>query len=88
MYRDSELFIAIAIIELAALFVLFQYTPRLSLRIAGGFVVAFTAALARNVYYGPGVNRETITMALIHSATVTVIFALLFLGTWKRRRDQ
>lgn len=81
-----ELFIAIAIFELAAIFVLFQYTQRLWPRIAGAFLVAFTAAIARNEYYGRGINREAVTMALIHSVTVTVLFTLIFLIRWKRRK--
>lgn len=84
MPRDPELFIAIAIFELAALFVLFQYTSRLWPRIAGA-AVTFTAAIARNVYYGPGVTRQTVTMAIIHAATVTVILTAVFLIRWKRR---
>jgi hypothetical protein len=88
MPRDPELFVAIAIFELAALFVLFQYTPRLWPRVAGAFAIAFIAAIARNVYYGRGINRESITMAFIHSAFVTVLFTFIFLIRWRRRRDQ
>jgi hypothetical protein len=86
MPRDAELFIAIAIFELTALFVLFQYTSRRWPRIAGAFAVAFTAAIVRNVYYGPGINRETVAMSVIHAATVTVLFTLVFLIKWKLRK--
>jgi hypothetical protein len=88
MPRDPELFIAIAIFELAAIFALFQYTLRFWLRVAGAFLTAVIAAIARNIYYGTGVNRETTTMSLIHSATVTIIFSLIFLVRWKRGRDR
>jgi hypothetical protein len=85
MPHGSELFIAIAIFELAAIFVLFQSSARLWPRIGGAFLVAFTAAIARNIYYGR-VNRETITMSLIHSAAVTALFTLTFLIRWRRRK--
>jgi len=86
MPRDAELFIAIAIFEMTSLFVLFQYSRRLWPRVAGAFAVVFTAAIARNIYYGPGVNRETAAMSLIHAVTVTVLFTLIFLIRWKRRK--
>jgi hypothetical protein len=70
---------------MSAFWVIFKFTPRLWPRIAGAFAVAFTAAIARNIYYGPGINRETLTMSLIHSATLTALFTLIFLIRWRRR---
>ena len=79
MQNDAFAFIAIAIVEFVAIFALLQRTARLWPRIGSAFVVALFAALARNLYFGPGIDRETVRMALIHGAFVTVIFTVLSL---------